>query len=138
MKKIFLDTNFVIDYLIRDDYKSDSERLMELGDRKNFKFYISYLSVANIAYILRKVDKSVLYSHLKAICRLFNVIKNDSKQLLNAIELQAADFEDALQYAAAKDVGCECIITRNAKDYDFSDIPVMSATEYISNILLDE
>ena len=51
-------------------------------------------------------------------------------QLNEAIAMMASDFEDSLQYRAAVDSKCDCIITRNQKDFSFSEIPVMSAAEY--------
>lgn len=56
MKKIFLDTNFIIDYFVREDFNGISEQLLALG-QNNLKFYISYLTVANFAYIVRKMPK---------------------------------------------------------------------------------
>lgn len=54
MKRLFLDTNFIIDYFVRDDYRSVSEQLLVEGAKRGYEFCISFLSVANFAYILRK------------------------------------------------------------------------------------
>lgn len=131
MKKIFLDTNFILDYFIRDDYKSSSERLLVLGRNSGFKFYISYLSVANIAYIMRKLEQKELYGLLLDILAAFNVISNSSSQIKDAMNHCASDFEDALQYEAAIDSRCDCIITRNKKDFYFADLPVYTADEFV-------
>ncbi len=53
MKRIFLDTNFIIDYFIRDDFSQDSEKLLRYGSEHKLKFYISYLTVENFSNILR-------------------------------------------------------------------------------------
>lgn len=135
MNKIFLDTNFIIDYFIREDYRDESERLLTIGIRNGCRFFISFLSVANFAYIMRKLPEEKLYSLLDKVCELFEVVPNDSSQINKAIRLHAHDFEDALQYQSALDAGCECIITRNAKDFCFSNIPVCSASECVSQYL---
>lgn len=49
MKKFFLDTNFIIDYFIREDSNGDAERLLAFG-KDSMKFHISYLTIANFAY----------------------------------------------------------------------------------------
>lgn len=131
MKKIFLDTNFIIDYLLREEFKKDSQQFLAEGSKRKCKFYISFLSVANFAYIARKLPSTELYDYLSAIRDLFNIIPNTDSQIMSAIELNAADFEDALQYQAALDAGCECIITRNEKDFGFSQIPVSSASDFV-------
>lgn len=135
MKRIFLDTNFILDYLLREEYRAQSEDFMEACARIGCKFFISYLSVANFAYIVRKLPKDDLYRLLKTITELFEVIPNDSIQLRRAIELNADDFEDVLQYQSAISYKCDCIITRNEKDFIFSEIPVMSAPFFMQKYI---
>ncbi len=131
MKKLFLDTNFIIDYLLREEFKNDSQQFLAEGSKRKCKFYISFLSVANFAYIARKLSTTELYRYLSALSNLFIIIPNTDSQIKSAIDLQASDFEDALQYQAALDAGCECIITRNEKDFGFSQIPVLSASDFV-------
>lgn len=131
--KIFLDTNFIIDYLIREEYKASCEQLLSIGIRNKFEFCISYLTVANFAYILRKTDVQVLHNYIKRICNLFYIVPSSGNQILNSLKLKANDFEDGLQYQAAIDYGCDCIISRNAKDFKFAKIPVLTAQEFINS-----
>lgn len=131
MKRIFLDTNFIIDYLVRDDYAESAEILLANGRKCKCQFFISYLTVANFAYIMRKAPAETLRSLIRRICESFTVIQNNRQQILNALEVPTSDFEDCLQYQAAIEAECDCIITRNGKDFSFSELPVMSATEYV-------
>lgn len=131
MKKLFLDTNFIVDYLLREDFKLSCQEFLSEGIRHGRRFYVSYLSIANFAYIARKLPIDQLYSHLSTLSELFTVIGHNKKQLDKAIALKASDFEDALQYQCSKEAYCDCIITRNQKDYTFSDIPVLSAEEFL-------
>lgn len=133
MKRIFLDTNFVIDYLIREDYTGPAETLLAKGKNRKYQFFISYLTVANFAYIMRKAPAETLHSLIRRICESFTIIQNNRQQILNALVLPTTDFEDGLQYQSAIEAECDCIITRNGKDFTFSDLPVMSAAEYIEN-----
>lgn len=131
MKKLFLDTNFVMDYFVREGIGDPSEQLMSFVNGHRYKCYVSFLTVANFAYITRKMPKDVVKEMITKICEVFEIVKNTEGQLKKALALEASDFEDALQYRCAKDAGCDCIITRNQKDFTFSDIPVLSATEYL-------
>lgn len=135
MKHIFLDTNFVIDYLVRDEYRQISRQFLSLAKIKGCQFYISFLSVANFAYIARRLDKEILYKYIATIEELFTILSNDSRQISAALSLNASDFEDALQYQTAVTNGCECIITRNGKDFKFSQIPVLSASDFMEEYL---
>lgn len=133
MKKIFLDTNFIIDYFVREDFNGISEQLLALG-QNNLKFYISYLTVANFAYIVRKMPKDVVVSMIQRICETFRIVKNTKEQIERNVMLNPVDFEGGLQYQAAMDAGCDCIITRNQKDFAFAEIPVMDAAEFLREI----
>lgn len=131
MKRLFLDTNFILDYFVREDFYGDCEKLLSLGSQRGYTFSLSYLSVANFAYIIRKEPKEKLLSLISRICQIFEVLPNNKEQIENSIFLQSRDFEDSLQYCAAKENNCDFIITRNEKDYSFSEIPVFSARDYI-------
>lgn len=128
MNKLFLDTNFVINYFVREDFQGDSEKLMTIGRKAGTQFFISFLTIANFAYIMRKMQPEELKSLIRRICESFIVISNTEMQIQRALELSSKDFEDSLQYQAAVDAGCDCLITRNEKDFSFSSIPVMSAS----------
>ena len=53
---------------------------------------------------------------------------------LEAAEYQFKDFEDALQYhCAAADPDISVIITRNIKDFRYSDLPVMSPATFMAS-----
>ena len=138
MRHLFLDTNFVIDYFVREDFQGDAEKLMVIEKKAKSQFFISYLTVANFAYIMRKMPVEDLKSLIRQICRNFIVISNTESQIKRALDLNASDFEDLLQYQVAADAHCDCIITRNEKDFEFSDIPVMSPSSYLNMLSLQQ
>ena len=132
MKRIFLDTNIVLDLLMREEYRS---QIRELISRcANDQLYISYLTVANAAYIMRKYSKDELNDNLNLILELFEILPNDRDQIEKAIKTVGSDFEDILQYQSAKSGKCEVILTRNAKDFQFSDIPIMDVPQFLSTL----
>lgn len=129
MKRLFLDTNIILDLLIREEYKA---QIRELISRSNiYDLYISYLTIANAAYIMRKYPKEELKSNLKLLLELFEVIPNDKEQIKKALKTDCQDFEDMLQYQSAKSVKCDIILTRNLKDFKFSDIPIMDVADFL-------
>ena len=135
MNKIYLDTNFLMDLLARDDENTlVATNVVEKGRRLNLKFYVSFLSVANFAYITRKQSKEVLYSNLDLICELFTIEANDKNQIINAKSLEGKDFEDAIQYETAMKAECDCILTRNEKDFYFAKIPVLSPSNFLKSL----
>ncbi|MDE7153864.1 MAG: PIN domain-containing protein [Muribaculaceae bacterium] len=135
MKRIFLDTNFIIDYFVREDYNGDSEKLMKFGSDNNLNFFISYLTVANFAYIMRKLPPAQLSDVIRRICTHFNVVRNTREQIMLNLQYPFTDFEDGLQYQAAMEANCDCIISRNKKDFGNSKIPVLTAAEFMATTL---
>ena len=52
-----------------------------------------------------------------------------------AIDLPMADFEDALQVAAASACGARSIVTRNARDFARSPIPAVTPAEALARLM---
>ena len=70
-----MDTNFIIDYFIREDFNGDAERLLAFG-KDSMKFHISYLTVANFAYIVRIMHRDTVLDMIQNMCETFKVVKN--------------------------------------------------------------
>lgn len=132
MRSYFIDTNVIIDFLAyRDGYDVAAE-LLSRAKHGEYTISTSVLSFANIAYILRKVLKGdVLYDTLAKLSFIKTTpMSIDDYQ--RALAMKAKDFEDALQYRSAMSFGCEAIITNNIKDFDFSEIPVITPTDFVN------
>ncbi|MCH5235337.1 MAG: PIN domain-containing protein [Muribaculaceae bacterium] len=134
MKKVFLDTNFIMDLLVRGPkYSIEAKKVLDEGTIKDYHFYVSFLSIANFAYINRKVEKNRLRENIELICDLFHVIPNDKSNLIQAWDYEPQDYEDAIQYSCALSNKCDCIITRNKQDFYFSQIPIFTPEEFINS-----
>ena len=83
---------------------------------------------------MRKLPQEELYTKVRSICSVFNIVKNTKEQILKNLEMKVDDFEDGLQYQAALDAKCDVIITRNQKDFRFSTIPIMTPKDYLESI----
>lgn len=122
-----------MDLLARNDENTFfATKLVEECKRKRCNLCISFLSIANFAYITRKQNKAKLFENLSLICSLFHIISNTESHITKAMSLNASDFEDAIQYETASSEKCDCIITRNKKDFSFSTIPVYTPTEFLN------
>lgn len=135
--KVFVDTNVVLDFLLkREDFFEDARMIMALGYNKRCDLYMSSLSFSNIAYIARKQLKGdALYECFSEIRELLSVSPVTQVELDQAILLRASDFEDALQYNSAKTVGADCILTRNTKDFQFSEIVILTPSEFVKKMM---
>jgi len=136
MRKIFLDTNIILDLLAyRMPFYTDAAELFSLADKKKLALSISSLCLADIHYILSKQNPVM---EIRKILRNFKVLVNvlslDDKITDLALNSEFRDFEDAIQYYTAIENEQELIITRNQADFKDSKLPIMTAGEFLNSI----
>ena len=134
MKKLFLDTNIIIDLLSeRQPFYTEAARIFSLADKKEIEVSVSALSFATTNYILLQSKKSddakQILRKLKLIVKVLSLDDKVVELALNDSDFK--DFEDGLQYYTALEHGLDAIITRNLKDFKKSRIPVMTADQYL-------
>jgi predicted nucleic acid-binding protein len=137
MKKLFIDTNIVIDLLSRrEPFYDEAAALFSLADRKQIELSVSSLTIANTSYaLLRQMDSIKAKSILRKIRLIVNTISLDDKIIDLALnDDNFSDFEDALQYFTALENGQDLIITRNLKDFKNSKMPVMTAKQFLETV----
>lgn len=131
-RRIFLDTNIVIDYLSkREPYAADALAVFSLSPRQN-QLCISALSFTTIFYVLRKhFEREMLLNMLEDLHSLIEVLPTDENIISLAIHSNFHDFEDAVQYYTALAGNSDVIVTRNPKDFTKSIIPIYTPSELL-------
>ena len=134
MEKLLIDTNIIIDLLAkREDYYREAQELFTLAEERKFSLYISSLTFVNTHYILSKyLDADKVYKALAKIKTLVEILPLDNKIIELALASDFKDFGDAVQYQTAIVNKQDIIITRNKKDYKTSELPVLSAMEFLN------
>jgi len=69
---------------------------------------------------------------MEELTAFFSVVQVSETTIANALALHWKDFEDAIQYMAAKENSITHIITRNKADYETIDIKCMSPAELLA------
>ena len=134
MKKLFIDTNILIDLLARrEPYYDESAMLFSMADKKIIKLSISSLSIANTSYTLQRLMAATKAKEvLRKLKLIVTILPLDDKVVGLALnEDSFKDFEDGLQYFTAIENNQDIIITRNLKDFKNSRLPVMTANQFI-------
>ena len=137
MKRLFIDTNIVIDLLSRrEPFYDESANLFSLADKKTIELNISSLTVANTSYILfRQTNPKKAKEILRKLRLIVNILPLDDKIIGLALNDDLfSDFEDGLQYFTAIENNQDLIITRNLKDFKASKLPVMTARQYLETM----
>lgn len=133
MKKAFLDTNVILDSVIptRNNY-TIANAILSACDYGEIKGCVSFLTVANAAYILKKGrSERDMVDVLRESLEGMEVLPMGNDQLQKAYSVEAPDFEDVLQYECAKAAGCEVIVTGNVRHFGFcKDIEIASTYSF--------
>jgi len=135
MKKIFIDTNVVIDFLAdRRPFSIDAARLFDMAIDGRVKIYISAVSYNNIYYILRQsLTNSATIKLLEELAAMSEIADVTNNVIRQSLKTDFNDYEDAIQYFCAMAVsGIDCIITRDTKDFKKSTISVLTPSEAIA------
>ncbi len=141
MKQIFCDTNVILDLLAdRRPYSEYAAILFQLAKENKIKIHLSAISFNNTYYILRKVT-----SHKRALSLLSEIedyvgIQETNRKILRkAIKSNFNDFEDAIQYFSAIELGqIDIITTRDLKDFKKSELPVLSPETTVKLLIKED
>lgn len=134
--RLFIDTNVMLDFLgEREPFYLASAKITTLADKGKIEMIASALSYATVSYFLTKFDG---IDKTKEKLRKFKVISEicelDGKIIEKGLNSNFLDYEDSLQYFSALRKECDIIITRNAKDFKLSSIPIMTPDEFLNSL----
>ncbi|MBN8852272.1 MAG: hypothetical protein BGO55_00810 [Sphingobacteriales bacterium 50-39] len=135
MSKAFIDTDVILDFMIaREPFAMDAARIFTLSEKKQISICTTGLVFSNAYYVLRKLGphKKVI-EKLTQLARLVDIIGLSKAAVNQALESEFGDFEDALQYYAALSGNVKIIITRNTKDYKYSELAVLTPDQYLKS-----
>lgn len=137
MRKIFIDTNIVIDLLSRrEPFYNEAASLFSLADKKDIELSVSSLTIANTSYtLLRQKTANETKAVLRKLRLIIKILPLDDKIVGLALNDDSfSDFEDGLQYFTAIQNGQDIIITRNLNDFKNSKLPVITARQFLETL----
>ena len=134
IKKVFIDTDIFLDVATaREPFVDASKAVLSIVEAGFAMGVMSSNSVTNLYYILRKLgshEKAKLF--IGTILHYISVIPIDHENILRALGSEFSDFEDAVQYYCALKNGCHFLVTRNIRDYRFSELQVLEPPALIA------
>ena len=134
MDHVLIDTDVILDYFFdREPFSEHATKIFILCETKLLRGYITPVIISNVYYLLRKVAKhEVIIDKLKQLLSLVEVLQMDKNIILQALNSDFKDFEDALQnYSAINKKEINVILTRNTKDFQKSTLAVFSPEIYL-------
>ena len=140
MKKIFLDTNIIVDLIAdRKPFSKYSIEIFKKAEEKKIKLFTSSHSIATTHYLLKKyLEEKILRDVLYNLLDYVTVIAVDTDVLKKGLRSKHKDFEDSIQILCASTIEkIDCIVTRNTKDFRDSEILVLTPDELCLRWKLD-
>ena len=139
MKKIFIDTNILLDLLAdRKPFSKNAVDIFKAAENKNIKLFTSSHSIATTHYLLKRfVADKTLREILLGLFEYVSIIPVDKEVLSKGLRSKHIDFEHSIQiYCASTIEKIDCIVTRNIKDFKGSEILVLAPDELCSKMQL--
>lgn len=133
MKKVFVDTNVLLDILLeRTPWANEAAVLFSMADRKEIELLCCSLSFSTAIYLMQrfKYTRKEIVSKLSIIKSICTVTTVNEAVIDRMLQSDFNDLEDAIQYYSALAFGAEAIVTRNTKDFAASKIPVVSPHDF--------
>ena len=133
---ILLDTDVLIDIALdRRPHSGPATDLLDRIEHGAESAYIAWHSVSNLYYVVAPARGGVsTRDFIVELTRFVAVASTDAEAIRYAAELPMADFEDAMQVAAARACGARHIVTRNVKDYERSPISAISPQDALGGL----
>lgn len=134
--KVLFDTNVVLDVLLdREPHIDVAAKLFALVDNGLLEGSICATTVTAIYYIAAKsFGRRRAHTQVHELLGLFEVAAVDREVLDRALELDFADFEDAVAHEAARTSGMSAIVTRDGGDFVNASLPVFDPHELLAAI----
>ncbi|MFN5983950.1 MAG: PIN domain-containing protein [Fluviicola sp.] len=134
MTKILIDTDVILDFFFdREPFSENAAKLLSLCESKEITGFVTPVIISNVYYLLRQTAKhEKVIEKLKLLVSITEVLVIDKASIVEALNSEFKDFEDALQnYSAELNKEIDIIITRNTKDYKNSSLGVMTPDGYL-------
>lgn len=132
--KIFLDANILVAVLNKEyPVYTYAARVISLTNNKKHSVYTTPICLAIAFYFAEKKSGTAMAKQkIKLLADNLLIAKVGSKEVIAAIENKRInDFEDGLEYYAAKNNNCQVIITEDKNDFFFSEMEVLNCKDFL-------
>jgi predicted nucleic acid-binding protein len=134
MDKVLIDTDVLLDFFFdRKPFAKYSTEILNLCEQNKLNGFTTPVIISNVYYLLRKTAKhDIIVEKIKQLLGIIEIIKMDKHAVLNALNSEFKDFEDALQnFSAIENGKINVILTRNIKDFKKSELAILTPETYL-------
>ena len=134
--RIFYDTNVILDLLAnRPGFVDDSEKAINCSGLADNKGLVSALTICDLVYILRKtMTRQEVGQQIDALKEILEIVDVTGVSVVDAFGVDLPDYEDAVQYLAARAARADVIVTRDKPGFAGAQIRVCTPKEFLFNV----
>jgi predicted nucleic acid-binding protein len=132
--RLLLDINVLLDVVLeRDPWAQPAAELLAALEANRAQGFVAAHTLPTIYYVVAKSqDRNTATTAMHDLLRLVDVVPVEKQDFYRALSLSIADFEDAVQAAAAFRIDAEYLVTRNESDFKGASIATASPTTILS------
>lgn len=140
MDNVLIDTDVILEFFFdREPFAEYATEIFNLCEEKKIIGFTTPVIISNVYYLLSKVAKhDIIIEKIKQLLTIIDIVKMDKNVVLNSLNSDFKDFEDALQnFSAVENGKIKIILTRNIKDFKKSTLAVLTPETYLKGIASD-
>lgn len=128
---ILVHTDVLVDVALdRQPFSDEASELLDRLQTGPKRAFVAWHTLANFYYLVAPAGGgSDVRDFIAELIRFVAVAECDTNGIAYAAQLEMADFEVAMQVAAARACGARFVVTRNAGDFRRSPIPAITPAE---------
>ena len=134
MENVLIDTDVILDFFFdREPFAEFATDILNRCEENKLKGFTTPIIICNVYYLLRKTAKhEIVVEKLKLLLTIIDVVNINKEIVLDSLNSNFKDFEDALQnYSAVRNGKIGTVLTRNIKDYKQSELAIMTPEAYL-------
>lgn len=135
--RVLVDTNVVIDLMLdREPFSESAAVLFSLVEAGHLRGMLAATTITTIHYLASKaIGHQRAKAEINKLLSLFRIAAINRAVLVQALESDWPDFEDAVLYEAALQADAQAIVTRDPKGFKGARIAVLAPDECIRIVL---
>ena len=132
--KVLADTNIILDIVLeRSPFFTQSAQALNRALEVGINVYITATTITDLYYIVRKAKgRGLALDFIKELLDFVEIAAVDKSVIVQALQLDLTDFEDAVQVSAANNTAVDMIITRNEADFTASNLAVHTPETFLT------
>ena len=134
MDNVLIDTDVILDsFFNREPFAEFSTEILNRCEQNKLNGFTTPVIITNVYYLLRKAgNHQIVIEKIKQLLSIIDIVRMDKQVVLNALNSEFKDFEDALQnFSAIENGEIKIILTRNIKDFSKSKLAILTPETYL-------